>query len=698
VDDLQDADEATLALLHYFGRQAATQPSALLGIHRVPSGDPDFDRAFVDTARTAGFARFLMLGALGAEEMGRILQQVLARRGLDAPPGFLERLAATARGNPLHAIELAMAVPAPGGTLDESWLRGLEQEAGGDREVFERTADERLAQLSGQARLVGSALALAGRPLSDYDLAAVTRLPTSSLASAIHALEAAQFLHRSGTDLGFVHERYRGRADAAIADADRRAIHHALARFLVKSAAGNPAARYEVASHYAGAGRAKEARKHALAAARYAQSVGAVRERAAALELARRVTAHYDGRGAADLAACYLDLKEFDRLDAFCAEARARADLPRDLLDEFRFLEIAAEHHAGRTPLQRVQAALETLLAETGPGFARALDARSLLMRTADKTGDHRAVKRVGRELRRRQADAGARPSAHALFAAAYVIAKYYWPERALPLLEEASRLAQDEQNWELEHLCRDGLGTVLKHLGRYGESIAEIDFSLALARKTLDPLAEAASLNNIANAEMARGNFAGAIEFMRESAKIDAAYPGWPLRLYRYYNRGILKLLTGDVDAARADLHFALSEALNIDLWPIAVCASGALALCAVRVDNIDELHQRRAQVERLAGGRLGALPERWTAEAAIAWDNALVVIGAASHSEPIPKYILSELRRRDVDNWLRLELEGIYIKERVGTVLLSEERASVAATAERFHALAIREAARFR
>jgi len=231
----------------------------------------------------------------------------------------------------------------------------------------------------------------------------------------------------------------------------------------------------------------------------------------------------------------------------------------------------------------------------------------------------------VGRELRRQHADAGTSPSAHALFARAYIIAKYYWPERALPLLEEASRLAQDEQNWDLEHLCRDGLGTVLKHLGRYNESIEEIQFSLALARKTLDPLAEAASLNNIANAEMAKGNFAGALDFMRESAKIDAEYPGWPLRLYRYYNRGILKLLTGDIDAAHADLLFALSEAIAIDLWPIAVCACGALAICAVRVDNVAELHQRRVQMERLAGTRLRALPERWTAEAAIAWDNTV-------------------------------------------------------------------------
>jgi DNA-binding SARP family transcriptional activator len=694
-DDLQDADEATLALLHYFGRQVSGQPTVLLGIHRAPSGDADFERAFVETARTAGFARFLALGALAGEEIVRIVQHVFARRGLEAPVALLTRLADAADGNPLQAIELALSIPARGGRPEAGWLDDLGEVDGGEGGAFEQTAAERLAQLSGQARQVASALALAGRPLTDYDLAAVTRLPTSALASAILALEAAQFVRRSGAAVAFAHERYRGRAEAAVPAEERREIHRALARFLATSAAGNPAARYEVASHYAGAGRRKDARTHALAAARYAASVGAVRERSAALELARSVTAGYDGRLAADLGACYLDLKEFERLDALCAEAHARDALDRDLRDEFRYLAIAADHHAGRVPLLRVQAALETLLTETGPAFARDLDARNLLMRTADKTGDHRVVKRIARDLRRRTAPpAGGPAAAHALFASAYVIAKYYWPERALPLLEEASRLAQEEQNWELEHLCRDGLGTVLKHLGRYNDSIAQIQLSLALARKTLDPLAEAASLNNIANAEMAKGRFDRAASIMHESAKIETDYPRWPLRLYRYYNRGILQLLVGEIGAARSDLLYALQEALAINLWPIAVYSCGALGLCAVREGDLPTLAQRRRHLDKIADGRMRALPERWTAEATIAWDTALNS-GRPSEAVTQVKRALNELRYRDVDNNLRLELELIAIRERTEQVRLLGERAQLAIRAAEFESLAVKRAA---
>jgi len=694
-DDIQDADEATLALLHYFGRQVSGQSTLLLGIARSPAGDPDFERAFVDTARTAGFAQLLALGSLPDEEVRRIVQQVLAQRSLRAPLRTLALVADAARGNPLHAIELALALPGDEERPAEEWLAGLEAGTGGGVESFERTAAERLAQLPAHAHAVAGTLALAGRPLSDYDLAAVTALPTSSLASAIFALEAAQFIRRSGATLAFAHERYRESADAAVPDTERRAIHRALAQFLVKSAAGNPAARYEVAYHYAGARRLREARSNALAAARYAASIGAVRERAAALELARRVTDGYDGRVAADLGKCYLDLKEFDRLDALCAEARETVRLAPGLAEEFRFLEIAADHHSGRAPLLGVQAALEELLAGSGPAFARLADARNLLMRTADKTGDHRVVKRVARELRRGDSEAAnGRRSAHALFASAYVLAKYYWPERALPLLEEASSLAQAEQDWELEHLCRDGLGTVLKHLGRYDGSIGEIHFSLALARKTLNPLAEAASLNNIANAQMAKGEFLAAAAIMNESAKIDAHFPRWPLRLFRYYNRGVLALLTDDLDLALADFRLSLDEALNVNLWPIAVYACGAIGVCAARRRDMGAVRVAKSQLEQIGVGRIRALPERWTAEATMAWGSAL-------NSQALPalagriEQTLRELHRRDIDSWLRLRLEWIELQEYLGGSRLEMERSRVAVEGKRYGAQAVQEAA---
>jgi DNA-binding SARP family transcriptional activator/tetratricopeptide (TPR) repeat protein len=691
-DDLQDADEATLALLHYFGRQASSQPTVLVGIHRTPSGDADFDRAFVDTARSAGFARPLALGALAEEAIVRIVLHIFARRGLDAPPDLLARLADAAAGNPLQAIELSLAIPAQGGRPEATWLEGLEDGDGSEGGAFEQTADERLAQLPEEARKVAGALALAGRPLTDYDLAAVTHLPTSSLASALLALEAAQFVRRGETTLAFTHERYRARAEAAIPAEGRRAVHRALARYLASSAAGNPAARYEVASHYAGAGRPAEARTHALAAARYAGSIGALRERSAALELARSVADGYDGRLAADLGSCYLDLKEFDRLDALCAEAGAHADLDRDLRDEFRYLAIAADHHAGRAPLRQVQTALEALVAAAGAGFARAADAHNLLMRTADKTGDHRAVKRAARELRRRPAagDRGRR-SAHALFASAYVIAKYYWPERALPLLETASRLAQEEQDFGLEHMCRNGAGAVLKQLGSYGESIENYRVALALARKTLDPLAEATTLVNIAVSEMARGNFIEAATQLLKSAAIDNRFPRWAFRVYRFHNHGVLLLLSGEASGAEREFTRALDLSLQMDLWPTSALALAGQALCAQSASNDVQVHERCDAIRACLGGRSKVLHDRWMIEAALAWDalwQGQDVARELRRLEPIRM----ELRKRDIDSWLRLELEVVRLREAAEGHRHDSTRELLAAEAKRYGAAAMR------
>ena len=690
VDDLPDADEATLALLHYFGRMAGDKATFLLGIARTPPGDVEFERSFVDTAQAAGFVRTLELGALPGDEVRRIVQQVLAHRGLDAPAATVELVAGVAKGNPLAAIELSAALPVDGGPTAQSWLTGLTAGTGGGVESFEHTAADRFARLPEHARTVAATLALAGRPLSDYDLAAVTGLPASTLASAILALETGQFIRRSAGNLAFSHERYRDSTEAAVRTEDRRRLHGALAAFVARSAAENPAARYEAAYHFAEAGRRRDARAHALAAARFAASVGAVRERASALELARRVSARYDGRLAADLGSCLLDLKEFDRLDALCAEARRARRLDPHLADEFRFLEIAADYYAGRAPLRRVQASLEALLAELKPGFPKLVAVRYLLMTTADKTGDHLVVKRVARAMRREPAPEGRRRSAHELYASAYAFAKYYWPRNALPLLEEALHLAQEERDWELERVCREGLGNVLLFLGRYDEAMSEFQFSLALAKKTLNPLAEAMVLNNIAVVQLAKGEFVEAAGAMGEAAKIDAGFPHWPLRLFRYHNRGILSLLTGDYEAAEADLRLSLEEALNVGLWQIGVNSCGGLGVCAARRGDYGCLLATSRELERITAGRLPAVAERWAPETTVAW-SAAIGGGASWELTCRVEHTLHELRRRNIDHWLRLRLEWIQLQEHLRGSRLYAERSELAADSRTYGANAI-------
>jgi DNA-binding SARP family transcriptional activator/tetratricopeptide (TPR) repeat protein len=691
VDNVQDADETTLALLHYFGRQANAQRTLLLCVARSEDEADREGGEFAEQARTQGFAQLQRVGPLEDEHLQRIVTDVLMQRGLEAPTPVVQIVSRLARGNPLHATELALAIPACEGRPTSDWLLGIADRSHSAVESFERSATARLAALSAGARAVMALLAVAARPLAEHEILAVTQLAPAELASAVFELEAARLLRREGARFGFMHDSYSAVAEAALTSQARVAIHARLAAVLAESAARNPAARIEVALHLERAGAPGEARAHALAAADFAGSVGAVSERAEALELVRRVSGPYDGDVAAALAACYLGLRQFDRVDALCEEARAQPLLEARLRGEFRYLQIAVDQHSGRAPLSRICGALEELLGPRGFGeFAHRADAMTLLMRTADKTGDFRLVRSTARAQRRAPPSSGAgKPSAHALFASAYVFAKYYWPQRALPLLEQARRMAEAEQNWELEHACRDGLGVVLKQLGRFPESIDQIRYSLALARRTLSPQAQAASLVNLAVSEMALGDFEVAATHLEESAQIDAQYPRWALRVYRYYNQGELALEMDKVDEASAAYRKALSRAQEMDLWHVAVICCGGLALCGMLTDNCAELASWCEQLRTVAMGREHSLCDRWPVEAAFAWEgcindhaaNAIDRLNAATR----------ELSRRDVDQWLRLSLESIRICEGLGGAVELDRRRSLAALARRYSAAAI-------
>jgi DNA-binding SARP family transcriptional activator/tetratricopeptide (TPR) repeat protein len=691
VDNVQDADETTLALLHYFGRQANAQRTLLLYVVRTEEPGRGLGE-FAEQARAQGFAQLQRVGPLEDAHLQRIVSDVLGKRRLQAPVPILQSVARLARGNPLHATELALAIPASDGRPASDWLLSLADRARSPEESFEHTASVRLAALSAGARLVMSALAVAARPLAEHELLAVTTLAPAELASAVFKLEAAQLLRRDGLRLGFAHDSYAAVAGAALEDEERVGFHARLAAVLAESAARNAAARIEVALHLERAGIPGEARAHALAAADFAGFVGAANERAEALELVRRVSGTYDGEVAAALALCYLGLRDFERVDALCEEARRQPQQPEHLKGEFRYLEIAVDHHSGRASFTQVSGALAELLGPQGMGaFAHRSDAMTLLMRTADKTGDFRLVRATARAQRRSSAaSTGGEASAHALFASAYVFAKYYWPERALPLLERARCRAEQEQNWELEHACRDGLGVVLKQLGRFAESVEQIRYSLALARRTLNPQAEATSLLNLAVSEIALGDFEIAAAHLDESAQIDSQYPRWYHRVYRHANQADLAFQNGNIDEAACGYDRALQQATEIAEWRIAVVGCAGLALCAKERHDSAGLARRCSQLRSILGGQLKSIGDRWQAEAALAWDTCINQQDPSLALRGLER-ALRELPRRDTDHWLRLELEATRVEEFTVGQRLPDRRRKLAELGRRYSAAKI-------
>ena len=665
VDNVQDADETTLALLHYFGRQVATQRTLLVYVVRAGEAGEDLGE-FAGQAKAQSYGQLQRVGPLEDAHLQRIVSDVLVQRGLEASSAVMASMARIARGNPLHATEVALAIPADGGRPASEWLLRSVDEPHSATERFEQSASNRLAALSTGARSVAAVLAVAARPLAEHELQAVTQLAPAELASAQYELDRAQLLRRDGQKLGFAHDSYAPLADATLDDAARGGIHARLAAVLAESAARDPAAQMEVALHLEQAARPEEARAHGLAAAQFAGSVGAVRERSEALELVRRVSGPFDGDVAAALAKCQLGLRQFDKVDALCLEARARPDLAEPIKAEFRYIQIAADHYCGRAPLSRICAELEELMGPRGPGaFASRDDAMTLLLRTADKTCNIALVRATARaQWRSARALLGAEPSAHSLFARAYVFAKYYWPERAYPLLREAQKKAEREQNWELDHACREGLGVVLKQVGRFAESIEQFRYSLALGKRTINPQAQVATLINLAVVEEARGEVEAATSYLQEAEQLDSQYPHWYHRVYRFSNQAELALETGQPEQAAAKWTEALRHALEMDERRIAMVACAGLALCAKESGDLAGLFRWCQELQRVAAGRERVLHDRWYVEAAYAW-NSCMNDGNADIAVVRLHSALHDLRRRDVDHWLRLELEAIRIEE---------------------------------
>jgi len=557
---------------------------------------------------------------------------------------------------------------------------------------FEQSASARLAALSAGARSVTAVLAVAARPLDEHELQAVTQLAPAELASALYELDRAQLLRRDGSRLGFAHDSYAPLADATLEDGTRRGIHARLAAAFSESAARNPAARMEVALHFDLAGKPAEARAHGLAAAEFAGSVGAVKERAEALELVRRVSGPYDGPVAAALATCYLGLRQFERVEALCEEANAQSNLPGRLRGEFRYLAIAVDQYSGRAPLPEICTSLANLLGPHGQGdFEGRDDATTLLIRAADKTCDVQLVRATARaQWRADRSAAEGSLSSHAMFARAYVFARYYWPARALPLLERAREKAEEERNWELDHACRDGLGIVLKQLGQFEEASQQFLLSLALARRTLNPQAQIATLVNLGVVELSRGEYAAAAGYLDEAARMDVRYPHWYHKVYRFSNQGEAAFEDGRLDVAEAAYKEAIERAVEIGERRIGMMASGGLALCAKERGDREALARRCERLRVIAGGREKVLHDRWMVEAAYAWDLCLNH-GRPSDAAANLNAAVRELRRRDVSHWLRLELEAIKLEEYVSGSVAHERRQGLSSQAKAFGALGI-------
>lgn len=200
IDDLQWADQASIALCGRLARSVRQVPLLLVGMMRpVPQRDD-----LIALRRVVGNTGRLQLGGLTKTA---VTDLVMALAG-GKPDDSLLHLADGAAGNPLYLTELVAALSRSHSlTITDA---GNAELAGGSAPVSLSAAiSDRLGFATGEVREVLRAAALLGMDFAVPDLAIVLGRVVTDLIPAIDEACAAGVLTESGTGLGFRHQLIR---------------------------------------------------------------------------------------------------------------------------------------------------------------------------------------------------------------------------------------------------------------------------------------------------------------------------------------------------------------------------------------------------------------------------------------------------------------------------------------------------------
>ena len=266
VEDVHWADSETLDFLTFLVRGGRRGPVRVVATCR---GDEAPLAALV-----AGWLARVRAGAgteeirLGPLSRAQVAGQAAALAGGPVPARVIDYLYARAEGNPFFTEQLVAAALAGQAGAGN----GLRVPAGLPARLAELLA-ARAGRCAGDAQAVLAGLAVAGRPLGEDVLAAVTGLGVETVRRGLRELAAARLLAEDTTGGGHrPRHALLGEAVAAgLLPGERAVLHERAARAL--ASAGDPALAAEVAGHWQAAGRPAEELPARVAAAGAAERV-----------------------------------------------------------------------------------------------------------------------------------------------------------------------------------------------------------------------------------------------------------------------------------------------------------------------------------------------------------------------------------------------------------------------------------------
>jgi DNA-binding CsgD family transcriptional regulator len=230
VDDLQWADEASLAVWHQLATSISQMQLLLIGTCRPTPRRPEVEHVRATVTRRGG-----QVVTLGPLDETRVAAMVTAMVGAE-PGAGLRRLTAQTAGNPLYVRELVDAL-----------LREQAVEVRAVADVVPRSEElpaslsavlaGRLGSVSDATAQVLRAAALLGGRFSVTDLAVVLRRTVSELALNLEEAVAAGILADSGPDLAFRHQLIQQALYEGMPTALRTALHAEAAQELAATGA-----------------------------------------------------------------------------------------------------------------------------------------------------------------------------------------------------------------------------------------------------------------------------------------------------------------------------------------------------------------------------------------------------------------------------------------------------------------------------
>jgi DNA-binding SARP family transcriptional activator/tetratricopeptide (TPR) repeat protein len=276
IDDVHEADDASLRLLHYLARSCARERLVLVLAHRRQPVSDAFEAV-----------RASLLGRLGA---------------VDLPLSPLDRdrtAALVRRHHPELAPDAAQQVWEVSGGLPFAVLELVR--TGPDGSVGQPAGSAPLGMLSPVVRGVLERVAIAGAVFDTDEFLALSGLAEPEAFDCLDAALAALVIERTSSGYQFRHPLIREALLGGVPPHRQRVLHRECAERLI----GLDASPARIGHHLVRAGAPAEAVPYALRAAETAAAVGAYRD---ALRLADSVLVQATGPARARLAALRADL------------------------------------------------------------------------------------------------------------------------------------------------------------------------------------------------------------------------------------------------------------------------------------------------------------------------------------------------------------------------------------------------------